>query len=351
MKDRFTRFAMLVLPALVLAACGGGGGGGGGGGSSSNASTTTFTPTLAISSTNASSVAADGLDASTNAGAAQAGANLITGVQVDAGTPVMVPSLSEVALKLARMAAGKAPSLATGVAVNETDACTYGGTITITGNIASDTSVSAGDTISISASNCAEVIGNSTSVTTLNGAMAITVTAGTISDSAVYPQNITMALTATSLSTSTLGVVDVSDGDMTIALQQISATAANATISGNSLTNTWTHGSVTRSVALKNYKIAQGTNGTTVRSDVTATVVTTNPRVGSNQVYTVTTPTPIVRDLAIVASGSLKVTGASSSLLLTVTTPNNFTLQVDANGDGTYESSSTVTMADLQGLL
>ena len=80
-------------------------------------------------------------------------------------------------------------------------------------------------------------------------------------------------------------------------------------------------------------------------------MVTSNPRIGNNVVYNVSTPTPILTDLSVVLQGSLKVEGAKSSLLLTVTTPNNFTLQVDTNGDGTYDSTTTTTKAELQGLL
>ena len=40
-----------------------------------------------------------------------------------------------------------------------------------------------------------------------------------------------------------------------------------------------------------------------------------------------------------------------SGLLLTVTQISNFDLQVDANGDGTYETSTAVSDADLRDLL
>jgi hypothetical protein len=308
-------------------------------------------PTLTVTSANAKPVAADGLDASANTGAAQVGTSLVTGVQVDtgAGSTVAVPGLSQIALQLAAKALHR-PGVATGVAVNETAACTSGGTITITGNVSGSNAVVAGDNLTITANACSEVVGNATTPSVLNGTMSIVINAGSFSDTAAFPQHIAMAINA-NLTVQTLDVSDLTVGDMRIDLTQTSATERSVSLSGASLSNAYTRSGATRSVALKNYSFTQTTTGTQARTNVTASVVTSNPRIGSNVVYTVSTPTPIVTDLSVVLQGSLMVQGAKSSLLLTVTTPDNFTLQVDTNGDGTYESTTTTTHAELQGLL
>ena len=344
MASKFVRPALLV-PALLLAACGGGGGGGdssssGGGGASA---------TLVVTSTNAKPVAADGLDASSSAGGASIGASLVTGVQVDTGAAPSV-KLSSVALALAAKAAGR-PALATGVVINPTtEPCSNGGTITISGNVSGGSSLVAGDTVNVTASNCTEVIDFAT--TTLDGATTITVTAGNFNPEATtFPQQITMNVAARNLSVASNGVTNVSDGEVKIELRQLSATASTSTLSGAALSNTSTRGGSTHATALRNFQVVQESVGSQVRSTVSATVVTNNPRLGSNVVYQLSTPTPLVTDLALVLSGSIKVTGSNSSLLLSVTSIDNFSLQVDSNGDGSIDATSTATTAELRGLL
>ncbi len=52
-----------------------------------------------------------------------------------------------------------------------------------------------------------------------------------------------------------------------------------------------------------------------------------------------------------ISSGSVLVTGNHSAVLITFTGTNNVELQVDANGDGTYEQTLTSTMSELAALL
>jgi hypothetical protein len=91
-----------------------------------------------------------------------------------------------------------------------------------------------------------------------------------------------------------------------------------------------------------------------VTSTLSASVETDSTRVGaSGGSYTVTTPTPIVWNsgTGAVTSGSIKVVGAANSqLLLTVGSGDVVTLQVDANGDNTYETTLTSTGTELAGL-
>ena len=58
--------------------------------------------------------------------------------------------------------------------------------------------------------------------------------------------------------------------------------------------------------------------------------------------------TPLaVSSTGAMTAGSIKVAGANSALQLTVTSSDTFSLQVDTNGDGTYDSTSTVTRSQL----
>jgi hypothetical protein len=350
MKFRFEARALLVIPALVLAACGGGGGGGGddGGGGGTPA----LESTLVVSDGNAKPVAADGLDATSNGAAVSAGGGLITGVQVSPSAPggVVAPSLPSVAFKLATMAANR-PAVAAGVVITpQTEVCALGGTITVSGNVSGGSSLVAGDTLSITANNCTETVDYA--ATTLNGSLRIDISRGRFDpNSTSYPKSITMQLTASNLAMDRLGVVNVSTGDMKIELNQTSASTAVTTLSGNSLTNTWSHDTVTRSSSLRGYRIRQESFGSQLTTNIQASVVSSHPLIGTDVVYQVSTPRPLITDLALVVSGSIKVTGVDSGLLLTITTVDNFTLEVDADGDGTYETSTTTTTAELRGLL
>jgi len=343
MKSRLARHALLVVPAMLLAACGGGGGGS----DSSPPGNIATGATLVISSSNAKPVAADGLDASTNTGGANAGASLVTGVQVGAGNASSA-KLSSVVLALAGKAANR-PALATGVTLNETGACGMGGTVSITGNVAGGSGLVAGDTMTITANNCTEAIDSA--VATLNGGLTLTVNGGSFNPNVTTAQQVTMSMVLKNLSVASLGVTSVSDGDMKIELSQITASSTNSTLSGASLSNTYTRSGSTRSSALKDYRIVQESTGTQVRTNMTATVVISNPRIGSNVTYQVSTPTPVVTDLSLVLAGKVKVSGNKSSLELSVTSINNFSLQVDSNGDGTFDSTSTVTATELRDLL
>ena len=87
--------------------------------------------------------------------------------------------------------------------------------------------------------------------------------------------------------------------------------------------------------------------------NLSATVQTNNSRLGASPVsYSISTPTAItVNSAGAITAGAIKVIGSNSSLLLTVTSSDSFSLQVDTNGDGSYESTSTVTRSQLQALI
>jgi hypothetical protein len=347
--------SMCVVPAMVLAACGGGGGGGGddgGGGGTGGGQTPAVESTLVVSGGNAKPAAADALDAATNGTAAGASAGLVTGVQVSpAAGGAVTPSLSSVAFKLATLAANR-PAVAVGAVISpRTETCEMGGTITVSGNLSGGSSLVAGDSLDLITSNC--MVNLASGMTTLNGKLRIAVASGTFNPASTsYPKAITLRLTATNLSIVTgPDVTNVTTGDMKIELNQTSASHAFTTLSGKTLTNTWSHDSVSRSSSLRGYRVQQESFDSQIWSDIQASVVVTNPRIGTDVVYQLSTPTRLVTDYSLVLRGSIKVTGVKSGLLLTVAEIGRFDLQVDADGDGTYATSTAVGDADLRDLL
>jgi uncharacterized repeat protein (TIGR01451 family) len=141
-RGRF-RAACASALACVLVACGGGGGGGGGGGSGgggpSGAITYTGVTTIAaLSGTNASKIANDVVGPS-----GTAGLSAVAGVAVDGPKPAAptstAGSVNGLAQRLAQTLRGATPSMRSGpvagVAVDQTQPCTNGGSIRVQGTI------------------------------------------------------------------------------------------------------------------------------------------------------------------------------------------------------------------------
>lgn len=325
---------LLVIPALVLSACGGGGGGG--------TTTATTAPAVAITTANALAVAAEASEVSTNADAAAAGSSFVTGVQVSGGGGPNTMRLATAARKLVAKTPASG-SMATGAAVSH--ACTSGGSVTMDATVSGSGTLTAGDSFRIVANSCTEPDGTTSIV--MNGSITILILSGTFDPaSTAYPKSVTMRIVTSNFSISGGGETEVFNGDLTIALTENSATSASVTLSATSLSNNIG----THTVTVTNYTMQIDETSTGTDMSITATVQTNNSRLGSTPVsYTITTLTRIVVNSAgVLTAGSIKVTGAASSLVLTVTGPDSYSLQVDTNGDGTFESTTTVTRADLE---
>lgn len=347
MKMYFVRVALLAAPALFLSACGGGGSDGG-----SAAPAVPQVSQLVITSGNAQAVAAQSLQTAVDVDAAATGAALVTGVQVDASTAAARPlQLSSAARKLVTMVP-ESGALATGVEVTNTVNCSGGGSLTVTENASGGTGAVAGDSVTMTANNCVETVDGSSM--RMNGSMTVSIVSGSYdSASTSYPKSVSMKIVATNFSISQGGITSLSHGDLTLGLIENSASAASVTLSASSLSNTVTTSAGSYTTTLKSYshKLDASPSGLIVQ--LQATVETNSSRLGTGTVsYQVSTPAALVMDsTGAYTSGSLKVTGAASALLLTVTSTDTFQLQLDTNGDGTYDSASTVSRTQLQAAL
>ncbi len=347
--------ALLVLGALLGSACGGGGGGGDGGDAGGQSTTEITVPTPAtaaiiaagvnITVGNSSEVAAEGLSSTLNgtSGALNT-AGMALGAQVDTRA-----DLAAIALRAVRIASAQ-PRLAVGVALSATEPCLVSGSVTITGNLARDGTLATNDTLAVTFNDCRDP------GTVTSGATTILVAGGRLSLApASYPQRVVLSSVSTNLSTHTLadGRIVTTNGDMVIDVTETSAFTGTVNLLGSVLSRTFS-GSVvpSRTVQLKNYRINQVVGDTSTETSITAVVESNNADVDAAGVsYQVTTPTRLVTDAVNIRSGVMKITGNNSALLLSVVSPNNFNLQVDANGDGTYESSRFITQSALNLLL
>jgi hypothetical protein len=325
--------AFALVSSLVLVGCGGGGGGvtagAGTGGSAAPQA-------VAITETNAKPVAADALGAAQSTSAA----DLPIGVEVQASGS-RAPNYFKAVGRAARLAVSSTGRgvLATGV-VTDMGICTNGGSATVSGD---------GATKTLSFSNCRVDEGDG--AFTMNGALTTTLISGG-GDS--IPFKAVVSVVATDFSIATDGLVTSLNGDMRLDIS-VSSTSETLVVSGSSLITRFTSGAVSYTDTLRNYSQSLSFNGSVVTGSLSATVESTSTRLGPNGgTYTVTTPTLIVwnESTGLATAGVVKVVGAAGSqLLMTVAANGTVTIQIDANGDGTFESTTTSTASELATLL
>jgi len=328
----------------VLAACGGGGGGGG---TSDTTQTTTggVPAVMVITEANAKPVAGSALHSAQNITAATGSSSLATGVQVEEQAQVGLPWLAESARVLASLAR-PGPALATGVDINQTENCTFGGTLTISGHVAGQTAFAAGDSLAMSASGCRMQVNGVT--TTINGDLSMTVQSGSVTSSTFHA---VLAMSVNNFSISSGNTTVVASGDIRLDWTR-PGNGDRLVATGSVLTNRTTQGTITRTTTWKNYTQTITNGGFTISAALDAQVETESNRPGaSNGSYQLRTLTPLqwIPSSQNITAGSFKIVGASGSqLLLTVTTQNQFRIEIDANGDGVYEKTSTASDFELR---
>lgn len=331
--------ALALVSTLMLAACGGGGSGGAG----TPAPAPAGPQAVVITETNAKPVAASALDSAQSTSATGGGA-LPVGVQVDASA--VPPTVLQLITQSARLAASSYAALPTAVAINQTANCTYAGTVTVSGRVASSSGLSTGDVLTLSMSNCSETPG-----TSLSGQLSMTVQSGSLT---TVPFHIVVLTTATNLTAVTRTTTVVANGAVTLDWTG-TATSETLVASGATMTSRQTVAGVSHTTTIRNFTQTQTITGTTLTGSLAATVETDSARLGGTAVsYTVTTPTPVVWNgtTRTATAGVVQVVGANNSrLLLTVNADSTVTIQIDANGDGVYEKTITSTTAELAGLV
>jgi hypothetical protein len=345
-----TSLIVAASAAFLLAACGGGGGDSSTAGTPASSTTTADTST--INTGNSTDVAKQAYAAySAINGEARTGtaATSLIGVSIDDTTHT--PNLLATSLRQVRNAlSAQTPAAVVGVVTDSTqDACTSG-TISRTRHIADSTlaTITSGDYVTITAANCVE------SGETLNGSLTITFNSAS-GDVAhmVGAWSASMTITYSNLTITAGSLSESANGDLTLSYSQASDGSATFNTSGNSLTASVTYGSTTVSSSLSNYNYGGSVSaaGTYTFHD-NLTFAGTYPRLGKVS-YTIATPTDFVQTSTDVypSQGVMKVSATDrTSLTLTVIDNAHVRIDVDANGDGVIDSSSTITWATLASL-
>lgn len=323
----------IISTALIalLAACGGGGGDSGGGGG-----TTPLGAPLVMTSSN---YVAATQEAVLSWNSLQRSGGLVTGVQVSSDPAVIRAMLDQIDRLGHWFSRGNA--LVTGVTTTETEACNGGGTLTATindqnGNEEADP----GDSVVIVASNC--VLAGYT----VNGTIRLLFDSVTgVFGEAPYSARLTM--TAENFNVATAAGNSTGNGHAEVEIAASSADSGSISISTNDFK---TVGSSQTTRTLSNFSV----RATTARIGNTSTVSTTlNGGVTSTALdsksVTVSTVRPLLTVLPDIypRSGQLIVAGAANSKArLTVQSSTTVLIELDADGDGSYEASTSRRWSD-----
>jgi len=322
--------------ALALTGCGGGGGSSGSPGAP--ASVAPVSTLSAVTATNANQVAGNAYASSMalNDSSAPLGA-MLTGVSVGgARLSVVAP-----AIDLIRKAYPRgATRLLAGVTV--TEACSYGGTMTINATLRNEQTISNGDKISITANNCNE------DGSIINGTLAATMS--NITGDILNSTNWTATLDTSFTNFSVLSGAETAsvDGDMKIAMTQTGSTSSSTTVSGASLKLTeQRNGQNLGTFMLTNYSMSGSTLGSTSSSAANFTISGSSNGLGQFS-YSVKNIQPFVSaGVSNPSSGALIVNGASSSVTLTVLSVSSVRLDFSAKGDGVTTQTSNLSWTEL----
>ena len=333
------RFALtLVASSVILAACGGG---------SDNNSTSSgggspvpVAVQATLTSANYLAVAQETLSSSAYLTTA---ANLATGAQVS-DSEVLVRFGQDQLPKLSRWFSN-APAQAVGAVQSQTEACSGGGTLTISENDANgNLKPDAGDSVTLTALNCV-FEGQS-----LNGQLALTVNSIT-GEPGYFPYSLSVSLRFTDLAAKSSTVRSVGNGNLVLDLSARGANDQSLALSTSSFAVATTYNNASYSKALTDYKtsIVVRPAGTGAIS-TTAVSGTLSSTAFESKSIDITTPVSFVRagTQAYPASGQFIITGAAGGKVrITATSATTLIIDLDADGNGSYELSTSKRWSEM----
>ncbi len=322
----------------LLSACGGGGGSGGGGGGGPAA-----VGSATLTSANQHVAAQDSLSASF---LPLSGPQFLTGAQSTDETLMFRVARKQVGKLSAYFAAARAGATVAGAIASETEPCSFGGSATLSvADADASNSLSTGDRVSISFAGCTEADG------TINGGLSFTINtlSGDYLNSFLYSMGIDMSFSNFTVASG--GFSGSVSGDMELSVASTAENAFTDTITATALTVSGTYSGVTRTRTLANFSATEtrapsGVSFTT-RHVFSGTLTSSTL---SNQSISFTTPTAFVvnGNQTYPSTGVMLITGANNGKLrVTAISNTQVTEELDAAGDGTYETSTTVLWSSL----
>lgn len=336
MANQSTKTLALFELVLVLAIYGCGGGGGGGGGSVSAPSVPSAP--VAISGINASIAAGAATDSASLGGTAYIGGTMIGGVAVDGSAQKFsIVKLAEWAINESAKLP-PTPSTISGATLSHNDNCAGGGSYSSSYNdVNNSNSFNAGETLNITFNACKITATD----TPISGGVSLSLLtfmpAGVAWSASMNMTFSNLAASPVSLTGTVFLSIYSNDGDTNFAT--LSGTSLDATtISGTTLTTSNFNFSYQYTNSTGAYSLTG--NGTSASSALGGSVnFSTTTQLTGNFNNSPDNP----------STGALLVTCANNSKLKVTPQSNvNVRYEVDANGDGTFESLSDTTWTAIQ---
>lgn len=326
-----TKHTVAVAAALIIAGLTGCGGGGGG---ADVPTPVVDAQPLAITVANHETVARQSTQASSyllDTG------GLVNGAQVAPDTKTLINFTRG---QLARVGTlfRAAPQRVGGATFTETVACSGGGSMLVTATDANGNGdVDSGDSAQLVASGCVEA------GATLSGAMAMSFS-GISGDPLTSVFGFTAAVTLTNLRANT-GAGDVTgNGSMTLVINSTGANRMSLDIQVPVLVTSGQIGGVTDTVTLQNWRIVSTSAPTVtgITTTVTASGTTISTALEGKAVTVATVQPLVVLDSDVYpSSGQFTATGvAGSRVRVTALNASTARIELDENGDGSYERST-----------
>lgn len=342
------KYLAIALSSTLLAACGGGGSSGTAGtaGTASTDSTAVApqpsTPTAVLTVANQNLAAQD---TSSSSFMPMLATQTLTGAQ-STDESVLFSVVREQMDQIGNyLANAKSNNSLVGAVETRTQACPNGGSLSVTGIDADNNNMaSAGDSIQITSNNCAMGAGK------LTGSLGFVINSAS-GEFMSSNYSAAMSITFGNFTVTTSQLSATANGSMNFSVTANGYNSSSARITTPSLSVSGTYAGVARTRTLSNY------NAAFTRSPSSSGYLTSYTLEGylssssfSSQAISFTTPTPLVarNSETYPSSGVLMITGANNSKIrLTPITNAQVRQELDANGDGTYESTSNVSWNSL----
>lgn len=324
------RSVSIVGIAAILSACGGGGGDSDKGSNTDNSvHEKPVAPTAALLSiSNYQEAAQEALNSSSfllNS------ASLATGAQ--AGTAQTVLSLGEEQTRQLLKRFGNTSSVATGVALTETEACPSGGSITYAENDRNNNGrVDAGDSATMTANRCN--LGNGV---IMNGQLSM-VANSVVGDGDTPPFALDATITFNQFEVSSGSSKATGNGEAVINLSAQSYVKLKTKLKTQAFTLAISNANVQTQQTLKSYTATSEVDGSITTASTDGTLITSNL---GNKSILIATPTAFTINNSLARypyQGVMNINGANKTAVrITAIDSTSVKLELDADGDGSYE--------------
>lgn len=336
---KHTYYCLALIGAL--SACGGGGG--------SNDAAPSAAPVEApatITKTNAPKVAASAYESTIGAQRMGSSSGLgggVTGAVVSADSDEVqfdiVAFVGRQVAELSDLQSSILDNTVVGVAIPpDTRSCPFGGTLTLSGEVADRSEISAGDTLVLELDNC-----DSGADGILNGKITMlfnSITGGPEED--IFGFDTTLTMEDTSLTIA--GETSVTNGDMRVVTPDANSASREAELSGNTFATTLGNESTT----MTNYQIGASFDAATSTSLTDSRGALVSSEFNGQVTFETTLPFRTLAGDDYPSEGTMLVTGSNDAALrLIVLDAVNVRVEIDVDGDGAFEDSVDTSWAEL----